>query len=180
MNFTDLGLNSPGRVSLKVKKAFKHIKKNKMAYLFMLVAITGGKGAGVELNGLPGFIKDCCTISTEVEKEKIEVELQKIELEKNKTDSEKQKAEIEQIKLDNLKKKCEIKQMLDEDNIDIEEFVSNMDLILKSNDSLELGINDNIDVGYVEYIEYIENKQLSLLENESESNETDNDSGSGK
>lgn len=167
-----LNLNSPGRISLKVRQFFNHIKNYKMWYLFILIAITGGKGAGVELNGLPGFIKDCCTLKSEIEKENIEVELKKLELEKGKSDAEKLKAEIEQIKLENLMKKYDIKQMLEKDNIDVDTFANNIDIILKRNNSLELGINDNIDV---EYIEYVENKQLTMLDDGTETtNDNDN------
>lgn len=153
-----LNLNSPGRLSLKAKKAFDHVKNNKAIYLFILIAVTGGKGLGFELNGVPHLLKECATLNYAIEKEKIEIEMQKAE-------ALKQEFELEKMKLENLQKKYELANMLKEDKIDVESLSQNIDIILNSSKTLELGINDNIEV---EQVEQIIGEQVNLFENDTE------------
>lgn len=76
---TSLNLNSPGKVVILLKKGFSNLKKAVIPLVGLYIAIVGGSGLGFEFPGIAGFIKDIKSIDIEIEKEKAELDSQRLE-----------------------------------------------------------------------------------------------------
>lgn len=71
---TEINLNSPGRVIIKLKEGFKFIVKQKIPLVCLFLIVTGGSAFGCEFPGIVGFIKDVSVLGFEVKEKKLELQ----------------------------------------------------------------------------------------------------------
>lgn len=133
---TTINLNSPGAVRMKLKEGFKKIKKAKVSFVCMFLAVTGGSGFGFELPGLAGVIKEYRTMDIEIEQEKVNLETQKLELETK-------QEMLKEQKLENTRTMLEVLKEAEEQDIDIEELLKQLGLLQELDESLQFKTKEN-------------------------------------
>ncbi len=127
---TTINLNSPGAIRIKLEEGFEKIKQFKIPLVCMFLAVTGGSAFGVELPGMAGAIKAYRTMDVEIEKEKINLEIQKI-------DKEAKQEELENKKLENIQKYLELKKQASEQGLNMNEIMKQLEMLQELDTSLE-------------------------------------------
>ncbi|MBS6396688.1 MAG: hypothetical protein KH452_06005 [Clostridiales bacterium] len=103
-----LNLNSPGKVTEKLKGGFNKLKRSAIPLAAIYIAVVGGSGLGFELPGVLGFIKQAKTLDIEVEKEK---------------------AELDSLQLENLEKVLKIIEEAENEGINVDEALNGLDTL---------------------------------------------------
>lgn len=137
---TTINLNSPGAIRIKLREGFEKIKKCKIPFVCMFLAVTGGSAFGVELPGMAGAIKAYRTMDIEIEKEKISLEIQKVE-------QEAKQEELESKKLENIKKYMEVRKQAEAQGVDVDEIMKQLGMLQELNESLEFKTKEKDELG---------------------------------
>lgn len=124
-----INLNSPGKTTINYKKGFKKLKKKTLPLVAVYVAVTGGSAFGCEFPGLIGVIKECRSMNIEIQKEK---------------------EELEEQKLDNCLKAIELIEKSEESGVDIDKVLDDLEILEDLNDSLEFKSNKEFAVSQKE------------------------------
>lgn len=120
---TTINLNSPGSVRIKLKEGFEKLKEQKVVFVCIFLAITGGSGFGFELPGISGVIREFRTMDIQIEQEQVELE--------------KKREELEAQKLANTQSLLEIMRNAEDQGIDVEELMRQLGILQELDTSLQ-------------------------------------------
>ena len=117
---TTISLNSPGKVTVKLRDGFKYLTTHKKFLIGLFFLVTGGSCFGFEFPGVIGFVKDVRCMETEIEI---------------------QKTELQGKELDNILKAIEVVKEAKENGIDIDKVCGSLEILNDLNTSLQFQSN---------------------------------------